>query len=48
MKIDIIMAELYSVGYYPTKNIAYTVNAAISCNKQLLIEAVFYAVSFFI
>lgn len=41
MKIDKIMAELDSVGYYPTKNIAYTVNAAVSCNKQLLIEAVF-------
>lgn len=41
MEIDKIMAELDSVGYYPTKNIAYTVNAAVSCNKPLLIEAVF-------
>lgn len=48
MEIDKIMAELDSVWYYPTKNIAYTVNAAVSCNKQLLIEAVFYAGSFFI
>lgn len=48
MEIDKIMAELDSVGYYSTKNIAYTVNAAVSCNKPLLIEAVFYAGSFFI
>lgn len=47
MEIDKIMAKLDSVWYYPTKNIAYTVNATVSCNKQLLIEAVFYAGSFF-
>ena len=48
MKIVKIMTGLDSVRYYPTKNIAYAVNATISCNKPLLIEAVFYAGSFFI
>ena len=38
MLIKEIMEKLNKVGYYPTTEIAYGVNTAITCNKPLLIE----------
>lgn len=38
MKIKEIINKLDNAGYYSTKEIAYGVNAAITCNKPLLVE----------
>ena len=38
MQINEIMSKLDSVGYYPTKEIAYGVMAAVNCEKPLLVE----------